>query len=192
VAGAGGGRSETVVWQVDGATARELARVPRTSVAPDGRVTSARLAWQADGRALGLVVDGQPLGDRPGSTRWVAAIDLDTGAVGNIDLLGALDLGDRSSVSLCTGDDAGWSMDVPVGFPISLASQGAPLGALHGAFGRMRLAPTRVCVERVAGAPGSGVDAIPTHTAPSASSPASITLTLGEAKERRVFRCGVR
>ncbi len=90
-----GARVENLVWQVDGATARARAR-PACSSSGWTRESPGRLATRADGRALGLVVDGQPLGDRAGATRWVASIDLDTGAVGDIDLLGPFDLGGRA------------------------------------------------------------------------------------------------
>ena len=98
-AAAQGGRLEAIVWQIDGPVARELARIPRIP-GPEGRALSpARLALRTDGRALGYVVDGQPLSERAEATRWVAAIDLDTGAVGDIELLGSIDFADRTVIS---------------------------------------------------------------------------------------------
>jgi hypothetical protein len=195
-----GGRIETVVWQVDGSVARELAHIPRTP-SPDGHVGAGRLAGRAGGGALGYVVDGQPPPERSEATRWVAPIDLDTGAIGEIEPLGSVDFGDRSVLSLCTNDDAGWSMDLPLegpsSFPILLSSQGTALGGLHGAFARVRLGRGRTCLERLAGTLAPSIDAMtaprsatPHH--PSVVAPASITVTVGDRSERSVFRCGVR
>ena len=117
------GRAEAVIWQVDGPVARELARIPR--IPRDAR-SSTGLALRADGRTLGYVVDGQPLGDRTDATRWVAAIDLDTGVVGDIEPLGSFDFGDRTAINPCTNDDLGWSMDSPDG-PVRVVSHLARL-----------------------------------------------------------------
>ncbi len=194
-----GGRAESVVWQVDGAAARELARLPRTG-APDGRLSSARLATREDGRALGLVVDGQPLAERPGATRWVVPIDLDTGAVGEVELLGPFDLAAQRAVTLCTSDDAGFTLDVGLNgnsaLPIEISARGTPVGPLVGAVARLRLAPSRACIERLAGSVGAPVEKGALRPQPATgASGASIIAALTEAADgnaRRVFRCGVR
>jgi hypothetical protein len=201
-------RTEATVWQIDGGVARELARIPRTST-PDGRISSARLAARADGRALGFVVDGQPLGEGAGPTRWVAGIDLDTGAAGDVELLGPFYLSDHRGVSLCTPDDLGWSLDLPLdgagAFPIALVSSGrnlpspeTPLGALHSAFARVRIGrigpSSSVCIERLAGSLSASIDPLPARPS-SVPSTASITVAVSEGndgKSRHVFRCGVR
>lgn len=195
-----GERVEEVIWQVDGPTVRELARVPRVG-APDGRVSPARLATRGDGRTLGLVVDGQPWAERAVPTRWVAAIDIDTGAVGEIELLGAFYFGEERPVSLCAGDDAGWSLDLPLegaaSFPILVSAQGSTPAALHGAFARVhfgRSSGGAVCVERLSGSLAPTVDSSP-RTTTTSPSPASITVAVtgeSDGKARRVFRCGVR
>jgi hypothetical protein len=197
-------RAEAVLWQIDGAVARELARIPRTS-APDGRITSGRLAARSDGRALGFVVDGQPLGERTGPTRWVAAIDLDTGSVGDIDLLGPFYLGDQRAITLCTTEDTGWSLDVPLegqgSFPIAISSHGATIGALHGAYARVRLGPATssspACIERLAGSLGGSLDGrAMSPSQPSSSAPTSLTVAVSgggtDGKARHLLRCGVR
>jgi hypothetical protein len=213
----GMGRAESIVWQVDGALARELARIPRTS-APDGRIASGRLAARSDERTLGFVVDGQPLAERAGPTRWVAGIDLDTGSVVDVDLLGPFYLGDQRSIALCTADDAGFSLDLPLegpsAIPISVSSRsahGSPaslFGALHGAFARVRLAPSQVCVERLAGSlDGSVIARTSPASWPVPRSPSSSTSTSSalvgvslavivksgtDGKSRSLLRCSVR
>ena len=59
----------TVVWLLDGAQAREIARVPRVGIR--GATARCALARRLDGRALGLVVDGQADGERGPAMRWV-------------------------------------------------------------------------------------------------------------------------
>jgi hypothetical protein len=189
-----GGRLETIVWQVDGSTARELARIPR-SPSPEGRVGLGRLALRADGGAIGYVVDGQPPPDRAEATRWVAPIDLDSGVVGELEPLGSIDQGDRSVISTCTSDDVGWTLDLSLdgAFPILVSLPGAGgLGAsLHGALGRLRLGRSRTCVERIAATVGPSSDILGQRSLPSAAL-APIPVTLGDRRQRHVFRCAVR
>ncbi|HEY2510845.1 MAG TPA: hypothetical protein VGI39_08315 [Polyangiaceae bacterium] len=185
---AGGEGSDAVVWQVEGPIARELARIPRA--APLTRVSPGHLAARSDGRELGYVVEGQPANDRTGPTRWVAAIDPESGAVGEVASLGPLDLGDRRSVPVCGASSDGWTLDAPVTFPISLSSQGGPLGALHGAFARLRLDPSHACIERLAGTleerPSSGAIR---HTQ---GEPEALPVALSVGNERRLVRCSAR
>jgi hypothetical protein len=193
-AGAGTpGPLQAVVWQLDGPVAHELARIPRTPL-PDGRVGAGRLALRADGGALGYVVDGEPSADRAEPTRWVAPIDLDTGAIGDVEPLGSSDFGDRSSLGICTMDDPGWSMDLPLdgtaSVPIWLSTPGG-FGGLHGVVARVRVAPSRACVERLAGTLGQSVDSFGQRSPP--SGPAlTVPVTVGDRRERRIFHCGVR
>jgi hypothetical protein len=200
-------RAESIVWQVDGGFARELARIPRTS-APDGRIASGRLAARGDGRALGFVVDGQPLAERTGPTRWAAGIDLDTGSVVDVELLGPFYLGDQRVISLCGADEGGFALDLPLegpsAIPISVSyrtARGSPAsssGALHGAFARVRLAPSQACVERLAGSlEGSAIAReTPSRSSPSTSLagvPVAVILKSGaDGKSRSLLRCSVR
>jgi hypothetical protein len=137
----------TVVWMLDGSQAREIARLPRTVAEPHGGV---RLARRMDGRALGVVVDGQPAGDGAAHERWVAAVDLETGAVGDPEALAPFDLSDRS-VSFCTGDDAGWQVDLPYPGAVHIERGARWEYPLQNALARMRLSGRRACVERIAG-----------------------------------------
>jgi hypothetical protein len=200
-----GGPPEAVVWQLDGPIARELSRIPRRAL-NGASPTAARLAWRTDGRALGYVVDGQPFQngagqDRAGATRWVAAIDLDTGELAEVASLGASDLGDRASLPACTGDDVGWRLDTPVVLPVSIYSGGIARGAVHGVYARLRIGETRACVEALAGSldaaplPAASAPA-PSRPAPPATSAASgagqVRIAVGSGRERRVLTCGVR
>jgi hypothetical protein len=136
----------TVVWLLDGSQAREIARLPRTM--GDAR-TTLRLARRADGRALGVVVDGQGEGERGPAVRWVSSVDLETGAVGEPTALAPVDLADRS-VALCTGDDGGWQVDVPYPGHVTLHA-GARETSLEYSLARLRLSSRRACLERMAG-----------------------------------------
>jgi hypothetical protein len=136
----------TVVWLLDGQTAREVARIPRSRLETR---TAARLARRADGRALGLVVDGHPEAERGAAMRWIVAIDLEAGVESDPEPLAPADLSDRP-VSLCTGEDAGWVIDLP--FPGTLRLHGLHLdGALAAPLARMRLTRERACLEHLLG-----------------------------------------
>lgn len=144
----------SVILQLEGASARELARIPRAGM--DSRPTGARLARRSDGRALGFVVDGQPTPDRPGPQRWVLPVDVETGAPGEPEPLGAADLGDRGAVPLCGEDDAGWVLDMPWNLGARLQIAGKSAGALATTDARVRVsAGGAACVERLAGTMGA-------------------------------------
>jgi hypothetical protein len=137
----------TVVWLADGASAREVARVPRTSV--DGRPAT-RLARRSDGRAVGLIVDGRPEADAGAAVRWLVAIDQDSGAPSEPQPLAPADLSDRK-VSICTGDDAGWEVDVPYPGTVTVRPSGGKVLTIQGAVARLRLSREHACVEHVQG-----------------------------------------
>jgi hypothetical protein len=137
----------TVVWSIEGAAAREVARVPRAGF--DVRPTL-RLARHTLGRAVGLVVEGQVDDVRGVAPRWVVAVDVESGSVATPEPLAPVDLSDRA-VSLCTGDDAGWELDVAYPGEVRLHVGGRWESALKGPVARMRLSRDRACVERVLG-----------------------------------------
>jgi hypothetical protein len=137
----------TVVWLLDGAQAREIARLPRLPGDPRAPL---RLARRADGRALGVVVDGEGVVERAPATRWVSSVDLETGAVGEPVPLAPVDLADRA-VATCTGDDGGWQVDLPYPGRITLAASSKTQSVLQQPLARVRLSSQGVCVERLAG-----------------------------------------
>jgi hypothetical protein len=181
----------TVVWWIDGSTAREIARVPRVGI--ESRPIT-RLARRADGRALGLVVDGQADAVRGSAMRWVASIDLESGAVGDPELLAPTDLSDRD-VALCTGDDGGWVVDVPYPGAVRIhGAAGTEASSLQSVGARVRLTRDRACVERLVGA----TDARPDAGAPASSAghgradARSLDVTVLVGRGRYALRCSKR
>ncbi len=151
----------SVVWVVEGGVARELGRVPRAGV--DGKGPPVRLARRSDGRAIGIVVDGQPGADRSTPLRWLLAVDSDTGAAGELESLGATDFADRESVGLCTGDEAGWVLDVPWSGAVRVQVGGSASSssrAMRTAYARMRLTHERACIESLSGAIDSAAEGL--------------------------------
>ncbi len=193
----------TTLWQVDGSVARELVRVSRAAV-ETGRPTGTRLARRSDGRAIGLVVDGQPTAERNMATRWVLPIDLETGQLGEPEPLGYADLGGRS-LEACTDDVVGWVFDTPLSATtvrIRLAqAPTANAGSMHSVYARVRLTPTRACIERIAGMYDSqsperaaqlarGAGQRPT-TAPAPTKPGELIASAFAAQARYALRCSV-
>jgi hypothetical protein len=98
----------TVLWELDGAAAREVRRFPRTL--SDGGRRQTRLARRG-GRAIGVAVDGQPDLARPPSV-WVLGVDLESGVTLDPEPVASLTAWGREA-PICTGDDSGWELDVP-------------------------------------------------------------------------------
>jgi hypothetical protein len=186
--------STTVIWRVEGGRARELVRIPRA--AAESRNLGGRLARRSDGRALALIVDGEPGTERYAPLRWALPIDIDSGRTGEPEPLGPSDLGDRTSLPLCTDDFAGWTLDAPLATPVALATTAhQPLGSLQSAFARVRLAPGRACVERLAGrADGETIErpgpSVP-RLAPRADEPVIVVSALA-THAREELACAVR
>ena len=146
---AGGTSPVTTLWQVDGSVARELVRVSRAAL-ESGRPTGTKLARRSDGRAIGLVVDGQPTAERSTATRWVLPIDLETGQVGEPEALGYSDLAGRA-LEACTDDIVGWVFDTSLPGTTVRVHVPAGAGSMHSVYARVRLSASRACVERIAG-----------------------------------------
>jgi hypothetical protein len=162
----------TLVWQVDGAVAREITRIPRigadaratTTVSPYGyptpynvaQQTGARMARRSDGRAVGFVVDGQSGADSR-AQRWVLPIDVESGAAQEPELLGPTDMSDRTLVP-CLGDEPGWVLDAPLSQTVRL-QVGARSASVYQPLARLRVSRQSACVERITGsADGFGGD----------------------------------
>jgi hypothetical protein len=137
----------TVVWSLDGATAREFIRVPRAGFETRPAL---RLARRTDGRALGLVVDGQTDAMRGTTPRWVAGMDIETSSLSTPEPLAPVDLSDRP-VSLCTEEDSGWEVDLPYPGTVRLRIGARWESALQSPVARMRFSRDRACVQRVLG-----------------------------------------
>jgi hypothetical protein len=166
----------TVLWALDGGTARELARLPR--VALEGR-RPVRLARRSDGRELGIAVEGQPDVDEDAST-WVVGIDADTGEVSDPAELAPLTAAD-GGLSTCSGDEPGWVLDLP--YPGSVEVRiGERWGAtLAGVGARMRLSTSHACVEGVVGSTDREAAAPPPELSQAHGAPSHAPSTLGVA-----------
>jgi hypothetical protein len=137
----------TVAWSLDGTVAREFARLPRAGFEARPAI---RLARHTDGRAVGLVVDGQPDELLGTVERWVAGIDIESGSLGTPEPLAPVDLSDRS-VAPCTGDDGGWEVDLPYPGEVRLHVGARPESPLQAPVARMIVSRERACLERVRG-----------------------------------------
>ena len=172
----------TIVWIVDGAIARELARVPRAFVDIHSTL---RLARHTSDRMIALVVEGQVRADRATTERWVLAIDANTGALGSPELLGPSVPTDSASIAGCTGE-TGWVLDTPSITMATLVFGGGVETTLSGTYARLRLSPDRICIERLSGALDVQVPAgQKTHDADAAIVPVSVTAS----GRRTILRC---
>ncbi|MEO8799766.1 MAG: hypothetical protein ABI551_17865, partial [Polyangiaceae bacterium] len=85
--------SASTIWEADGATARVLTSLPRIAstrgASENDNAQQIHLAARSDGRAIGVVVDGQPLSVRPNTpVRWVLSIDIEDATLGALEPLG--------------------------------------------------------------------------------------------------------
>jgi hypothetical protein len=194
---AGASPPVTTIWQVDGSVARELVHVSRA--APEtGRPAGTRLSRRSDGRAIGLVVDGQPTAERATSTRWVLPIDLETGQLGEPEPLGYADLAERT-LEACTDDVVGWGFDTSLpGTSVRVRLPQGAAGSLHQAYARVRLTTTRACIERIAGMyDGQSAERAAqltragARTTPAATKPGELIASAFAAQSRYALRCTV-
>lgn len=186
----------TTIWQVDGSVARELVRVSRAAV-ETGRPSGTRLAHRSDGRAIGLVVDGQPTAERSTSnTRWVLPIDLETAQLGEPEPLGYADLAGRT-LEACTDDVVGWVFDTSLGGTTVRMHVNQTSGSMHSIYARVRLTPSRACIERIAGmydgqSPERAATLTRAGAKPSATAgqkPGELIATAFSAQSRYALRC---
>lgn len=141
----------TVIWQIEGSVARELGRAPRSMGHSSSSSTArARLARRSDGRAIALVVEGEPTAERANSVRWALPIDLESGALGEPEALGYADLAGLT-LDGCTDDVTGWVFDTPMASSSVRLRVPSGAGTLSGVYARLRLTKSRVCVERLTG-----------------------------------------
>lgn len=144
----------TVIWQIEGAVARELVRVPRAipeiaqgTPAP----TKTKLARRSDNRAIGLVAEGPSTSaDRTTNMRWALPVDLESGALGEPESLGYVDLAGRT-LEACTDDVVGWVLDTPMQSTSIRVKLPSGAGSINAVYARLRLTSARTCMERIAG-----------------------------------------
>lgn len=150
----------TVLWTLDGSSAHELLRIPRAGF--DSRPDT-RLARRTDGRAIGVLAEGQPDLTQPVSL-WVAPVDIESAAVSEPERIGPPGILERSG-RVCTDAEAGgWEFDAPYPGAIELSRDDPQWSAsLQMATARLRVARDSSCVERILGS----VD--PYGSAPSAA-----------------------
>jgi hypothetical protein len=180
----------TVLYALDGRVAREIARVPR--VGAEVRLP-VRLARRSDGRAVGLVAEGEPNGDR-GARLWLLPVDLESDRPGDPQALAAADLADVSSP--CTGDDAGWELDLPSTSAVSLRIGPAWESDLRAPLLRVRMSAERTCLGAVAGSVDGYASTAPAalsgdgHPASTPPGPArSVPASVFSAGARHALRC---
>jgi hypothetical protein len=181
--------ASTALWEIDGGSARELRRISRAGL--EGRSEGhGRLARRDDGRAIGVVVDGQPDVLVPPS-RWVLPVEIPSGVAGDPEPLATVGLASGRSTAdgaaqqaprLCTGDDTGgWELGIDYAGSIELEVGDGWTASLQSPIAEVRLARDRACIERVLGSANPyGATAPPALMAPGA--PASVAP--GEARLR--------
>lgn len=171
------GAANTLLFVIDGGTARPLARIPRATGTDTARLTG-KLARRSDGRGVGYLVDASGPGSRGQTERWVLPIDLESGAVGEPMSLGASDYSDHPP-TVCAGEEPGYVVDLPFS-PNALRFR-TPSGssqALSNALVRMRLSSTHACLEAAAGTVVSSDDKpVAGHGKPSGKSGSTLRVT---------------
>ena len=187
--------SATVVWSIEGTTAREVARVPRP--AGDAR-PQLHLARRSDGRAIGLVVDGSSDGTGAPVMRWVLSVDLESGAVGEPEPLAPADLSDRT-VTVCAPEEPGWDVELPFAGTVLLQIPPRWASALQTPVARFRLTREKACALRVQGSVDAFAATVPDaliHAAPTSAArradPRSVEVSVLSARTRYALRCWAR
>ncbi|MGH7439105.1 MAG: hypothetical protein ACRENE_25740, partial [Polyangiaceae bacterium] len=176
----------TVVWAIDGDSAREIARFPKAG--PDGHATL-RLARRAGGRGLAVLVDGRPDVTMPGRM-WLVTVDPSTGETGAPEPLAALDFGGRAPAA-CTDDEEGWEVEVPYAGAVQLdLGPGASL-PVQTPIATMRLASDGACLERVAGFASDDATTTMSPERPTGHPMGGrvLDVALASRKARTPFRC---
>jgi hypothetical protein len=163
------GPPRTTLWKVEHGVVREVAEVPR--FVAEGHHPEVRLARREDGRAIALLVAGDPRqANDTDRSAWVLPFDLASGALGEPQSLGSVDLADDSVLTPCAepGGSPGWVVDTSLGLrprvltktePVVLSSPTARLHLRAAGIGEGSPMPRTqpsltpvVCLEHVAAA----------------------------------------
>jgi hypothetical protein len=174
----------TVVWQIEGSFAREVARVPRSAM--EAVRLPVRLARRADGGALGVVVDGPPEPDHPSMTRWVLPLDVETWDMGDPVKLGPVDFSDRA-LHACADDAPGWVFDAPLASSVWV-TYGRSSRAIGAGAARLRVTTDDACIERLQ---AEGWAEVPDATHANDAAPA-VRVSLLHDSTRTPLRCIIR
>jgi hypothetical protein len=187
----------SVMWVLDGASAREVVRVPRGGFETRPAL---RLGRRSDGRQLALVVDGQADFDRGVPMRWIVPLDLETGALADPEPLAPADLADRR-VTVCQEEDTGWVVDLPYPAAVNVEAQAGARASLSGAMARLRLSREKACVERMTGSLEGFTPPVRANSAEDVRSRlrlsrpgegSTVELSVYSARARHTLRCLVR
>ena len=178
-----------ILWQIEGAVAREVIRLPRAWSEGTSRPSaSLRLARRDAEGLVGIVVEGVAGPTTRGASRFVAAIDPQAGRLISVEALGSTDWGGKPLVA-CTGDDGGWAVDLPLAGAQVRATVLGKIVPLRAAYGRVRFAANRACVERMTGIyEGGSEDGLRGSGTASATRSLQVGLLIGS--ERQTLRCG--
>jgi hypothetical protein len=148
-----GEAAATVLWVLDGPSAREVGRVPRVAPETGGPLRLARHV--GGGPASVALVATAPDPDRT-SVLWITRFDPEAHAFADPEPLAPVDLSDRPAVA-CSGDDGGWEVEGLYPGAVDVRVRAGVSGAdgwtsrLQGAMARLRLTRTGACVDRVFG-----------------------------------------
>lgn len=197
----------TVLWTLDGSTARELLRVPRAGfdASPD-----ARLARRADARAIGLLAEGRPDLTKPVSL-WLAPVDLESGSIGEPQPIGPPGIVEPRICAAHEAEEAGWDSDVPYPGPgaIELSRDDSWSAPLQTPTVRLHVSRDGSCIERIFGSidpygssPPAALVRSAVGAAPgdrglgvgpsSATPPPSLEVSVFSARARFPLRCWAR
>jgi hypothetical protein len=179
--------SATVVWELDGGVARERARVPRAGFENHAE---ARLARRSDGRALGLVVEGQPDVSRPPSL-WVTGLNLETRTFDEPEPIAR---GAGQPIAVCTAADSGWEFDMAYPGAIDVAIGDRWTASLQSPVVHVRASRDGMCGDRILGGANPFATAAPAAlwSRPGGKLPASVpAIDVGvlSARTRYGLRC---
>ena len=167
----------TVIWSLDGSTAREFARLPRVGFEARPQVWLARQSGPrqsgpSGGPKIGVVVDGEPEEQQRTRMRWVVAVDVESSSIGVPEPLAPADFSDRT-VDVCAGEEPGWEVDVP--WPdrgtVRLRVGSRWEATLQAPVVRARISPERACVERAHGSLDGYTSAPPQEQQPQQPAP---------------------
>ncbi len=141
---------ESVLYEVDGGTAREVARFPRYTKDGPARGQQLRLARSTDGNRLGLVVTGRPASVAGTPSYWVVPFTPDTREFGTPFYAGDNGFRNFRDVPVCSAADDGYSLDMPIPTAAALDAGGDHV-SMSSLEGRVRLSSEKLCIEALQG-----------------------------------------